>query len=602
MAAIVGASPLDAAERHEVKQPHFGNVLFEYFQEHYFSSLTSLMTEQHFARLGPHADEAELLRGGILLSYGSHEEAGRIFERLIAEGAPPAVRDRAWFYLAKIRYQRGYIEQAEDAIARIAGPLPGELEDERRVLHAYLLIQRQQYKEAIEMLQRVPPRSPWAVYGRYNLGVALIKAGERESGVRLLEELGKTPAQGDELATLKDKANVALAYSFLQEEQGARARPYLERVRLHGLLSNKALLGMGWAHTTQGEHQRALVPWVELADRNAVDAAVQESLLAVPYAFGKLGAYRQSLERYEAALEIYTRESARLDEAIAAIRAGKLVENILRANPADEAGWFFRMRHPPDAPEARYLTELLASHAFQEALKNYRDLRFLQQNLDNWEGKLTSYHDMVATRRQAYAERLPRALSRERTLDVQRLHAAREEYSAELARIERDGDAAALANDKEKALLERLGRVERALGSAGDAEARDKHRRYRGLLAWDLSSQYSARLWEAKKGMQQIDVLLGEVSGRRETLERAQIDAPQSFEAFTGRIETQRRRIVQLRPGVDAVARAQEQHLAELAADELTLQRERIAAYVTQARFAVAQIYDQAVRAEETKQ
>jgi hypothetical protein len=388
---------------------------------------------------------------------------------------------------------------------------------------------------------------------------------------------------------------------------------------LNGLLSNKALLGMGWAHTTQGEHQRALVPWVELADRNAVDAAVQESLLAVPYAFGKLGAYRQSLERYEAALEIYTRESARLDEAIAAIRAGKLVENILRANPADEAGWFFRMRHPPDAPEARYLTELLASHAFQEALKNYRDLRFLQQNLDNWEGKLTSYHDMVATRRQAYAERLPRVLSRERTLDVQRLHAARDEYSAELARIERDGDAAALANDKEKALLERLGRVERALGSAGDVlyrdvrmsqaqdaqerpEARDKHRRYRGLLAWDLSSQYSARLWEAKKGMKQIDTLLGEVGGRREVLERAQVEAPQSFEAFTGRIETQRRRIGELRPGVDAVARAQEQHLAELAADELTRQRERIAAYVTQARFAVAQIYDQAVRAEETKQ
>ena len=50
---------------------------------------------------------------------------------------------------------------------------------------------------------------------------------------------------------------------------------------------------------------------------------------------------------------------------------------------------------------------------------------------------------------------------------------------------------------------------------------------------------------------------------------------------------------------VGAVARAQEGYLAELAAAELARRREQIATYITQARFAVAQIYDQAVRATE---
>ena len=592
-----------ADDRHVVKNPHFGQVLFEFYQEKYFSALTRLVTEQKFDRLAPHAEEAELLRGGILLSYGVHQEAGRIFERLIAEGAAPATRDRAWFYLAKIRYQRGYIEQAEEAVARVQGTLPGELEEERRLLHANLLMHRQQYQKAVDVLQRLPPRSDWAAYGRFNLGVALIRAGERDAGVDMLEDLGRTRAPNEELAALKDKANVALAYALLQDNQPARAKTYLERVRLNGLMSNKALLGLGWADAALDKPERALVPWVELAHRNAVDAAVQESLLAVPYAFGKLGAYKQSLDGYEAALATYARESNRLDEAIAAIRAGKLVSNILRANPADETGWFWTMQNPPDVPEARYLTQLLASHDFQEALKNYRDLRFLEQNLDDWLQKIQVYRDMVANRRQAYAERLPRVLSQERVLGLERLRAAADSRVAEIARIERETDARAFADDKERGLLERLERVKRALAGTPDAEAAEKYRRYRGLLDWDLSARYSERLWEAKKELRDTERLLAQAEQRRAALARAQVEAPRSFDAFAQRIEALRGNIERMRPAVASAARAQEQYLAQLAAEELSRQRDRIAAYVTQARFAVAQIYDQALRAdEESKQ
>ena len=71
------------------------------------------------------------LRGGMLLSYGLHREAGEIFAQLIERGASPAVRDRAWFYLAKIRYQRGFLAEAEEAIARIENHLPADLDEER---------------------------------------------------------------------------------------------------------------------------------------------------------------------------------------------------------------------------------------------------------------------------------------------------------------------------------------------------------------------------------------------------------------------------------------------------------------------------------------
>ena len=102
-----------------------------------------------------------------------------------------------------------------------------------------------------------------------------------------------------ELAALRDRANLALGFAYLQANEPARARPALERVRLDGPYSNKALLGIGWADAALGDYQGALTPWLELRERNLLDAAVQESYLAVPYAFAKLNANAQSAEYYE---------------------------------------------------------------------------------------------------------------------------------------------------------------------------------------------------------------------------------------------------------------------------------------------------------------
>jgi hypothetical protein len=602
-AAALAAAPARGDEKREVKDPHFGEVLYFFFQENYFSALSQLMTAQHFGRIPHHDKEAELLRGGMLLSYGMDQEAGRIFQALIDAGAPPSVRDRAWFYLAKIRYQRGYVAEAEDAIARVRGQLPGDLEEDRLVLHATLLMRRKQYGEAVLMLRKTSGRSGWAAYARYNLGVAMVQAGLGNGGVELLDELGRAPARGEELTALRDKANVALAYTFLQSNAPARAESYLERVRLNGLLSNKALLGLGWAHASLNEYERALVPWMELTDRPIADAAVQESLLAVPFALGKLGAYRQSLERYERALDAYTREIARLDEAIAAIRRGALVENILRDNPGEESGWYWRLRRPPDTPEGRYLMELLASNDFQEGLKNYRDLQFLSGRLEAWARSMVTYRDMLAVRRQGFAERLPRTVAGARALHLERLRAAYVREVQELARIESEEDAEALAGEKERMLAARLERVRAGLDRIADpAErdaARDKYRMLRGLLTWDLSAQYSTHLRNDDKALQEAGRLISEAEARGEELQQAQAQEPARFEEFDRRIEALRARVNRAQAGVAAAARVQEDYLAELAAAQLARQRDQMVSNIAQARFAVAQIYDRAVRVTE---
>ena len=65
-----------------------------------------------------------------------------------------------------------------------------------------------------------------------------------------------------------------------------------------------------------GDYRAALAPWLELRQRNILDPAVQESLLAVPFAFGQLGANRQAADYYLDAIDAFNAEIGRMDEAI----------------------------------------------------------------------------------------------------------------------------------------------------------------------------------------------------------------------------------------------------------------------------------------------
>jgi len=597
-ALTAGVAAAADAPRHVVKDPHYGDSLFQFYQEHYFSSVVGLMVSQHFDRVANNADEAELLRGSLLLSYGLHREAGEIFARLIAHGAAPSVRDRAWFYLAKIRYQRGFLAEAEDAIVRIGTTLPPDLEDDRGLLQANLLLARADYAGAAKVLAGMTTSTGAGRYARFNLGVALIKSGDPAGGSAWLDELGRASAPDEELRSLRDRANVALGFAALQRQQPENARTFLERVRLTGMDANKALLGYGWAAAESKNPRQALVPWTELSRRDASDAAVLEARIALPYAYAELGAFGQSLDRYNEAIATFESESKALDDSIAAIRSGDLLAGLLERNPGAEMGWFWNIRELPPMPHAGHLAPVLAQHEFQEAFKNYRDLQFLSHNLQQWQDKLGVFGEMLANRRHAYAERLPQVRAKAQGTDLAGLRQRRDALAGEFERVEAGADSAALFDARQGELLVRLDSVRAVVSRLGAdpeaAAARERLRLAAGAMTWELAQQYPARLWEAKKALAAADRELGEASRRDAALAQAQRDEPQRFEAFAGRIVDLDRRIQALQPTVAALSREQQINVQDMVASELTRQKERLAIYATQARFAVAQLYDRA--------
>ncbi|HUN93448.1 MAG TPA: tetratricopeptide repeat protein [Burkholderiaceae bacterium] len=593
----------EAPPRHVVKDPYFGDSLFYFYEGRYFTSLTGLMVSQHFDRLSHHGDEAEILRGGLYLSYGLHREAGEIFARLIDKGASPSVRDRAWYYLAKIRYQRGLLAEALDAIGRVQNALPAGLDEDRRLLQANLLMARGDYPGAAQVLQAMTAKGTGGMYARFNLGVALVKSGDVAGGTKWLDEVGRTVAVDEEMRSVRDKANVALGFAALQANQPQQATQYLERVRLNGMLANKALLGFGWANASLKQPKLALASWSELAGRDAADAAVLEAKLAVPYAYAELGAFGQSADEYNNAIAAFDGETASLDESVAAIRSGKLLDGLLASNPGQEMGWFWSIGTLPPLPHARHLAQILALHEFQEAFKNYRDLQFLAANLRQWEDKLGVFGDMLATRRQAYAERLPQVRANERGEAIDALEKRVGSLAAELDRAEQGADGAAFADAHERELAARLQRVRDALARAGDdpayAAARERYRRVAGALAWQLSDEMVPRLADTKRALQSTGQGLVEAHRRDAALARAQVDEPAHFDAFAQRIADLQRRIHELMPRVAQLSREQQNVVQELAVAELEHEKERLALYTTQARFALAQTYDRANEAKD---
>jgi tetratricopeptide (TPR) repeat protein len=579
-----------------IEDPHYGEVLFYFYQEEYFPAIVRLLAASSSGQLAHHQEQSDLLLGGMYLSYGHHLEAARIFERLLADNVDQETRDRTWFFLAKIWQQRGYSAEAQQALARITGKLPKNLRREAQMLKAQLYIDSGDYDQAIALLSNWKGKTEWASYAKFNLGVALVRSGRVDEASKILEDLGEMNPFNDELGALRDKANLALGYALLQNQNPLAAKPILQRVRLEGPYSNKALLGVGWADAEGEAYQRALIPWMELSGRDLLDPAVQESMLAIPFALAKLDANSQAADHYLNAIEAFYEESSRLDLAISNIETGAFFNEFVADDPLDSTGWYWRMNDLPTGPEARYLFHLLSTHKFQEALKNYRDLSYMHKNLDSWQGSVDVFESMLETRQIAYDERLPRVEAALARADLDSMVDQKLEFDALLNEIESSSDWLALATAEEFEMWAEIEGLELTPAlSASIPEAkdvRDKIALLKGVLQWKLEEQFKDRLWRVRRDLNETGEALVDAQRARRQIDESMRQQPIEFATFSERVYGLAPRIESLKIRIEDDLGAQRAFLQSIAVGELRAQQNRLETYTVQARFALATIYD----------
>lgn len=581
---------------HQVQDLAYGDVLFYFYQDDYFDSITRLLAARQLGRVAHTPEEAELLLGGLYLSLGEHVEAGRIFEALLKKNTSEFVRNRAWFYLGKVWYQRGYLDESERALRQVSDKIDQRINAERYMLLAQLMMRQGRYDDAIAALGSWHGAPDWTAYAQFNLGVALVRTGRLPEAIGYLDRVGNIPTRSEELLALKDKANLALGFALLQAQRAAEAKPILQRVRLEGPYSSKALLGVGWADAGMGEFKRALIPWLELRKASLVDSAVQESFLTVPYAYAQLSAMGQAAESYSSAIKSFDDELKRIDDSIEGIRSGKLLERLLNDDKKDTLTWYWQLTTVPNAPESRYLYTLLASNEFQEGLKNYREINFMNRNLDDWRDDVSAYDNMLDTRQQAYNQRVPKADAVLAATDLNRLTQKRVDFESRINEIEKSSDVAALGTPAEQQTWLRLKRIEDYLAAHPDdpdlSEMREKHRLMKGVIYWRLAESFKARLWNERRSVKELEGQLKETQRRAVLVRQARAGTPLTTGGYAAKVAAIRARIDQLQGQLSDVSERQNLFLQSLAIHELEGQKQRIETYQIQARYELAAIYD----------
>lgn len=592
MHAIATAAPLSM---HEVRDPDYGAVLYDVYQDRFYDAAVQLLADLGNGRLSHHRDEAELLLGGMYLSYGVHDEAERIFHRLLGSATTPGIRSRAWFQLARLRYQRGLYDAAHEALAQIREPLPDDLIAEHRRLSAQLMLMRGQYGDAIAALQSAAD-GQGDQFARYNLSVARRQAGDGEGAERELMTLIARPAPERAIAALQDQSRISLAFQKIRAGDHPGAAELLRQVALDGPFSEQALLGLAWTEISSRRQPQALVPLNILRDRSPALGEVQEGLLLTGHVYEQAGDLVNALAGYQQALHAYQREQASLEDALASLDDGRFIAALLPQLRGDSQGWGWAGELAPEGAAGAHLGNLLARHRFYEALKSLRDLLFLKERLLTWKRELPGYESILREREETYREFLPRLTEFQQQRQAVALLDRAGSLRDELRDIEARDDALRVATEQQRQHAQRIERIEERLAGLAEtgsaAGARERLRRMRGLLLWDMDQAFRARLWERRKQLREIDGHLDETQARQESLRQARLATPEVFSEYHARVNEIGQRIAAIEPRVSDAYQRQERALLVLAREELQAQRDRLLLYRDQARFAVARLMD----------
>ena len=289
---------------------------------------------------------------------------------------------------------------------------------------------------AAEMLVAAEPDAT----RRYNAAVTLYEQNPAQ-GLAALEAIGKEEPKSSTALAVRDLANLTLGYGLLRAYRGAEARPVFDRIRSPGPYANAAMLGLGWAYlvpaardagavpadggsvlrpgsddaiaatrrqmpfrylqaVASGERaddiRRALIPWTELIGRDPLDPAVQEGMLALPYALDHFGAHEQAQSRYRQAVDTLEAARGTLDTALQQLDGGELFAALDRRDADTSNGWSRLLVEQRDDSEAVALRTLSTDPAFAAALDAYRQLRALDRHAAERVQALQAHGDETA--------------------------------------------------------------------------------------------------------------------------------------------------------------------------------------------------------------
>lgn len=630
LVSIATVPAIDAKEnmRSSVADLRYGVALYHYYQQDYIPALSELMVADTRDGIQGHSDNPELIAGGISLAFGMQHHAESVFNTiLVDERRPQSVRDAAWFYLGKLFYLRGDFAAAEQHFSRVSESFNPSLRAQMQALKINIQIRNNNFSQL--NTSDVEKLGDWTPYAFYNLGAAHARAGNFNNAQDFFEELAditiaRNSRRKKEQWALQDKAYTALGYSFLAEKKYRAAIREFTKVRLEGAFANQALLGYGWAAVAQEEYDLALKPWQALRERSLMHPAVQESLLAIPYAYEKLNAQGEAVAAYHTAEELLTREIQLVKDMRATLTQGEILtlvgsdalandeaKKILRGDNTAEGAptavitddgqnWLKLDATSVIKTRSTYLNELFAKTLFQTAVLDLRDLLRMQKLLQHWQPKLEAYRELLLEKQSSRTRHEQGEAQRKLASKHQALAAERENFFARLSAIIDNENYVALADTDTRSLYQRVERGEKILAQMNAAgqnttDAETRLAMFKGILLWQAAQEFPARVAAQQAELKAIDDALENIAQTRRRIEEVTLTSV-DIQPIIVRLDVLRKDVDQNLQRIDQLIAQQSTALRNQVDAQLASHEQRLNNYLAQAHLAVARLYDAELR------
>ena len=391
------------ASANTVKDLKYGTILFDYYQQNYFAALIGYEYAKATNELEKNADEARLLQGGMTLSYGLPDHAQDIFDDLLKNKVDETTANKAWYYLAKLYYQKGQVDAAARNLAHIQGQVPDEIAEEFNYLATLINIQNMHLETVENNLSKVAKNSAYEPYLIFNLAISQLRNNQITDSKRNLNKViaYAVTHKDEEFAVLADRAKQALAHIEIEDKNLLGAWQHLQNVRTTGLYSNRALLSYGWTAIKLKRFPQA-VPALKALDRRSISIAeVQEAKVLLAHLYEQQGASRSALKQYLLAEKAFAGGVDSIDKARKVIAGQRIPEEFVVNLEAmmDETDWYGSEPSLDYNKLTPFLIELMSSNPFHSVIKELRDLYALRNNLNYW-GRQALEHQLIIQYRQ----------------------------------------------------------------------------------------------------------------------------------------------------------------------------------------------------------
>ncbi len=608
--SFVQAENLDEAGRENLKVPvalqdlAYGEILFDYYRGKKIKALTRILIAQKKNQLSHHSNSAELLSGVIYLDLGMLDKAQKIFKRLLTEeDLKHEVLSKIEFYLGKLHYKQRDYSQAERRLSNIYESLKPKLKDESLIMLSNIALKANQLNKARDWLSLISEDSEYLSYSRYNLGILWLKDNEEQNALPYLNQVYLTDKPTRVQRSLQDKAKIAMGFHFLRGKRYDLAKNQFLSVRLGSIYTNRALLGVGWTYAEKGMYENALTHWLELAKKDARDLAVQEALLAIPYAYQKLEAMQPAFANYLKASDIYQSQIDFITRVEKEITDNELVEKLVyeiaKNNQSESGDKGIKDSFLLGGEFDYYIYELLAQNSFNEDFRSYQKLGRLEKMLDHWEKQLPMFSDMLEANKVAFKKKIPKVDAYLASGAFEKYQQAYEAIQQDLVDLKNSEKLHLLANAEQKVFYERILRIENSLQNIPpqmlDQTQLDKPRRAWGVLQWQLEENRMQKIWELTKTSKAIKKILDEMQNRTLTLASARLHALNRFVGYQDIIDEGSNNLINLKKRIRGQVQMQAMRIKKQILAVLEKRKATLDHFLLQSDLAIARMQEQAV-------